>query len=67
MVPVEPVSLAIVAVSLASLFSLCVQCFELIEVGYNLGVDYGLLIVKLSIEKRRLMIWGKAIGILRLD
>lgn len=67
MVPVEPISLTIGAVALASLFSLCVQCFDLIEVGRNLGLDYELLIVKLSIEKRRLMIWGEAVGILRPD
>jgi hypothetical protein len=36
-------------------------------VGCNLGVGYELLIVKLSIEKRRLMIWGEAVGILRSD
>jgi hypothetical protein len=52
---------------LASLFSLCVQCFDLIEVGKNIGGDYELLIVRLSIEKRRLMIWGEAVGILRPD
>jgi hypothetical protein len=67
MIPVEPVSLTIGAVALASLFSLCVQCFDLIEVGCNLGLDYELLIVKLSIEKRRLMIWGEAVGVLRPD
>lgn len=65
--PVEPISLAIGAVALASLFSLCVQCFDLIVVARNLGLDYELLIVKLSIEKRRLMIWGEAVGILRPD
>jgi hypothetical protein len=67
MVPIEPISLTIGAVALASLFSLCIQCFDLIEVGYNLGLDYELLIIKLSIEKRRLMIWGEAVGILRPD
>ncbi|PMD47922.1 hypothetical protein L207DRAFT_607572 [Hyaloscypha variabilis F] len=69
MAPVEPItlSLTIGAVSLANLFSLCIQCFDLIEVGCNLGLDYELLIVRLSIEKRRLMIWGEAVGILRPD
>lgn len=67
MIPVEPVSLTIGAVALASLFSLCVECFDLIEVGRNLGSDYDILILKLSIEKRRLMIWGEAVGVLRPD
>lgn len=67
MVPVEPISLTVGAVALASLFSLCVQCFDLIEVGRNLGPESELLVVKLSIEKRRLMIWGESVGILRPD
>ncbi|EXJ66656.1 uncharacterized protein A1O5_10327 [Cladophialophora psammophila CBS 110553] len=67
MVPVEPISLTVGAVALASLFSLCVQCFDLIEVGKNLGSDCELLLTRLSIEKRRLMIWGEAVGILRPD
>lgn len=65
--PVDPISLTIGAVALASLFSLCVQCFDLIDVASNLGIDYEILLVKLSIEKRRLMIWGEAVGILRPD
>ncbi|ERF70978.1 hypothetical protein EPUS_09083 [Endocarpon pusillum Z07020] len=65
--PVDPISLTIGAVALASLFSLCVQCFDLINVASNLGTDYEILLVKLSIEKRRLMIWGEAVGILRPD
>lgn len=63
----EAVSLAVGAVALAGLFSACVECFDLIEVSRNLGVDYEILIVKLSIEKRRLMIWGEAVGVLRPD
>jgi Prion-inhibition and propagation len=65
--PVDPISLTIGAVALASLFSLCVQCFDLVDVASNLGLDYEILLVKLSIEKRRLMIWGEAVGILRPD
>ena len=63
----EAAGLAIGAVGLASMFSICVQCFDVVEVGRNLGEDYELMIVKLSIEKRRLMIWGEAVGVLRPD
>ena len=63
----EPVSLTLGAVSLASLFSLCIQCFDLIEIGRKTSVDYEIMVVKLSIEKRRLMVWGEAVGILRPD
>lgn len=67
MIPVEPVSLTVGAVALASLFSLCIQCFDLVEIGQKTGVDYEISVVKLSIEKRRLMVWGEAVGILRPD
>ncbi|KAL9110896.1 MAG: hypothetical protein Q9227_004696 [Pyrenula ochraceoflavens] len=63
----EAAGLAIGAIGLASLFSLCVQCFDYIENGRNLSPEYELMIVKLSIEKRRLMIWGEAVGILTPD
>jgi hypothetical protein len=63
----EPVGLTIGAVALAGLFSLCIQCFDLIEIGRKTSVDYEILVVKLSIEKRRLMVWGEAVGILRPD
>ena len=67
MIPIDPVGLTIGAITLASLFSLCVQCFDLIEAGRNVCSDYELQVVKLSIEKRRLMIWGRAVGILQPD
>jgi hypothetical protein len=67
MIPVDPVSLTIGAVSLASLFSLCVRHFDLNEVGRNVGLDYELLVVKLNIENRLLMIWGEAVVVLRPD
>ena len=67
MIPVEPVSLTIGAVALASLFSLSIQCFDLIEIGQRTSIDYEISVVKLSIEKRRLMVWGEAVGILRPD
>ncbi|KAF2798309.1 hypothetical protein K505DRAFT_110609 [Melanomma pulvis-pyrius CBS 109.77] len=63
----EPVGLTIGAVALGSLFSLCIQCFDLIEIGQNTSVDYEISVLKLSIEKRRLMVWGEAVGILRPD
>ena len=62
MIPVEPVSLTIGAVALASLFSLSIQCFDLIEIGQRTSIDYEISVVKLSIEKRRLMVWGEAVG-----
>jgi ribosomal protein S16 len=67
MLPMEPVSFTIGAVALAGLFSLCIQCFDLIEIGRKTSVYYKILVVKLSLEKRRLMVWSEAVGILRPD
>ena len=64
MVPVEPISLTI---GIASLFSTCIECFEYFKAAQSLGDDLKILLVKLDIEKTRLLIWGNAVGILRVD
>ena len=63
MVPVEPISLTI---GIASLFSTCIECFEYFKAAQSLGDDLKILLVKLDIEKTRLLIWGNAVGILRV-
>jgi hypothetical protein len=64
MVPVEPISLSI---GIASLFSTCVECFDYFKAAQSLAKDLNILLVKLDIEKTRLLIWGNAIGILKVD
>jgi hypothetical protein len=64
-VPVEPVSLTIGVVALASLFSTCVECFDYFKAGEALEEDFDLTLVKLDIEKTRLLIWGNNVGILK--
>jgi len=63
-VPVEPVSLTIGVVALASLFSTCIECFDYFKAGQALEEDFELLLVKLDVEKTRLLIWGNAVGVL---
>jgi hypothetical protein len=67
MVPVEPVSLTIGVVALASLFSTCVECFEYFNSAKDLEEDFEVLLVKLDLEKTRLLIWGNAVGVLKAD
>jgi hypothetical protein len=66
-VPVEPVSLTIGVVALASLFSTCVECFEYFSSAKDLEEDFEILLVKLDLEKTRLLIWGNAVGVLKAD
>jgi hypothetical protein len=64
MVPVEPISLSI---GIASLFSTCIECFDYFKAAQSLADDLKILLVKLDIEKTRLLIWGNAVGILKVD
>lgn len=63
MVPVEPVSLTISVVALASLFETCVKCFDYIELGRNYAHDCTILLAKLDVEKVRFSIWGRSVGL----
>jgi hypothetical protein len=65
MVPVEPVSLSIGAVALASLFSTCVDCFDYFQAARTFAKDFEILLVQLDVEKTRLLMWGDALGVLR--
>lgn len=64
MVPVEPISLSI---GIASLFSTYIECFEYFKAAQSLAEDLKILLVKLDIEKTRLLIWGNAVGILKTE
>jgi Prion-inhibition and propagation len=66
-VPVEPVSLTIGVVALASLFSTCIECFDYFKAGQALEEDFELLLVKLDVEKTCFLIWGNAVGVLKPD
>src|SRR5579862_1938279 len=63
----EPVGLTFGVVALASLFSTCVECFGYFKAGQSLEGDFEILLVKLDLEKERLLIWGNHVGILKED
>lgn len=65
--PVEPISLSIGVVALASLFSTCVECFDLLDAGRGFERDYELLIIQLQLEKTRLLDWGQSVGLLQTE
>lgn len=59
--------LAIGVVALVSLFNTCVDCFELIDAGNKYSHDVEILLIKLDVEKTRLLIWGESVGLLDLS
>lgn len=61
----EVTSFVVGVVALASLFSTCVQCFELFKAAGSLEEDFEILLIKLDLEKTRLLIWGNVVGILK--
>ena len=63
MVPVEPISLSISAVALATLFSSCLECFDYFQSAKSFANDLDLLLAKLDCQKERLLTWGDLVGI----
>lgn len=59
----EPASLTIGVVGLASLFSTCMECFDYIQLGRAFGKDYGKCLLRLDAAKLRFSRWGEAMGI----
>jgi Prion-inhibition and propagation len=61
----DPTSFAFGALALASLFSTCVECFEYFGAARSFTKDYDVLLVKLDVQKERLLTWGDLAGVLR--
>lgn len=59
----EPVGLAVGVAGLAGLFSTCIDCFNLVQRGSNLGRDFPLCERKFSNQRWRLWAWGRACGL----
>ncbi|KAK8076183.1 hypothetical protein PG994_003455 [Apiospora phragmitis] len=55
----EPIGFAL---GIASLFTTCIDCFELVQSGRYLGQEYHLLETKFVNQRIRLVAWGKACG-----
>ncbi|GAB1319686.1 hypothetical protein MFIFM68171_09896 [Madurella fahalii] len=59
------VGLSVGIISLAGLFSNCVDAFAYVKAGQSLERNLAILLVKLDVEKARLVSWGNAVGIAR--
>lgn len=58
----EVAGLVIGGVSFAGLFTVCVECFEYIQIGRELGKNYHTALLKLDLLKLRLCRWFAAVS-----
>lgn len=58
----ETAGLVIGAVSLAGLFTNCVDCFEYVQIGRHFGKDYQRCLLKLDVVELRLSRWAEAVN-----
>ncbi|KAF3939777.1 hypothetical protein ABW19_dt0210340 [Dactylella cylindrospora] len=59
----EVAGLTIGVIGLAGLFSACIDSFDTITLGKSFARDHEVLMVRLEVEKTRLLIWGKSVGL----
>ena len=63
----EVISFGVGVMSLAGLFSACIDCFDLVQKGRYLGKDYFLLETKFENQRLRLIAWGQACGMMNAE
>jgi hypothetical protein len=61
----EVAGLTLGVVSLAGRFNTCIEAFPYLKAAQSLERDLEILLVKLDIQKARLISWGNAVGIVR--
>jgi hypothetical protein len=61
----EPIGLTLGGLSLAALFSTCVECMDYIILGRNYGRDYEHSLNKMNLLKARLNAWGQSLRVTR--
>ncbi len=54
-------------IGVASLFGSCVDAFTCFKTAQRAGEDIEILLLKLDIEKTRLLVWGNEIGMFSMD
>jgi hypothetical protein len=59
----EPVSLSVSVVTLASVFDTALDCFKYVQVAKSFGSDYQTYILRLQNLRLRLSCWGEAVGL----
>jgi hypothetical protein len=55
--------LALSAVSVATLFTTCIDCYNLVVAARDFGHDYELLCTQLELQKLRFFLWGESVGL----
>ncbi len=60
----EALGVAASAVTLAGLFTNCIECFHYFKAAQNCPEEAERMLVKLDCEKARLLVWGNTIGLL---
>lgn len=63
----EPIGLTVGLLSLASLFSTCIDCFGFYEASKECGDELRTLLVQLDLEKTRLLIWAQHVGLVDVN
>jgi Prion-inhibition and propagation len=63
----EVIGVAASAVTLAALFTNCIDCFSYFRAAQNCSAEAETLLVKLDCEKARLLVWANTVGILHTD
>ncbi|KAM7192420.1 Prion-inhibition and propagation domain containing protein [Naviculisporaceae sp. PSN 640] len=59
----EAAGLAIGVVGIASLFTSCIEAFDIVVRAREFGRDFDLLCTQLSLQRVRLLLWGETIGL----
>ena len=55
--------LALSAISVAALFTACIDCFNVVAAAIDFERDYEIICTALSIQKLRLFLWGESVGL----
>lgn len=59
----EPVSLSVSVIALATIFDSALNCFKHVRVAKSFGVDYQTYVLRLQNLQLRLSRWGETVGI----
>lgn len=62
----EAVGLATGLLSLATLFSTCIDCFDFYKTCEDCGRDLRTSLVQLDLEKTRLLVWAENVGLVQI-
>ena len=60
----EAVGLALGAISIGSLFTTCIECFDIVIGAKTFSITYELLCAQLELEHLRFLTWGQSVGLI---